>query len=48
MMTRHSTMIVGPTGGGKTVVVQTMGKAQTLMGIPTKIITLNPKVSSNF
>lgn len=28
MMTRHSTMIVGPTGGGKTVVLNTMVDAQ--------------------
>lgn len=47
MMTRHSTMIVGPTGGGKTVVINTLIKAQTYMGLPTKCITLNPKVSSN-
>lgn len=46
MMTRHSTMIVGPTGGGKTVVINTLIKAQTFMGLPTKCITLNPKVSS--
>lgn len=47
MMTRHSTMIVGPTGGGKTVVINTLIKAQTHMGLPTKCITLNPKVSSH-
>ncbi|KAI8122976.1 axonemal, Dynein heavy chain 10 [Lucilia cuprina] len=46
MMTRHSTMIVGPTGGGKTVVINTLIKAQTFMGLPTKCITLNPKACS--
>lgn len=46
MLTRHSTMLVGPTGGGKTVVLETLVKAQTTMGMPTKCITLNPKVKS--
>jgi dynein heavy chain len=44
MMTRHSTMIVGPTGGGKTVVLNTLIKAQTALGLPTKCTVLNPKV----
>lgn len=47
MMTRHSTMIVGPTGGGKSVVIQTLAQAQTALGLPTKMFTLNPKVSTN-
>lgn len=46
MMTRHSTMIVGPTGGGKTVVIQTLQKAQTSLGLPTKLYILNPKACS--
>lgn len=47
MLTRHCTMIVGPTGGGKTVVINTLVKAQTTMGITTKCITLNPKVRTS-
>uniref|UniRef100_A0A6E8V0M9 Dynein heavy chain 10, axonemal n=1 Tax=Anopheles coluzzii TaxID=1518534 RepID=A0A6E8V0M9_ANOCL len=46
MMTRHSTMVVGPTGGGKTVVINTLIKAQTNMGLPTKCTVLNPKACS--
>ena len=46
MMTRHSTMIVGPTGGGKTVVIQTLQKAQTALDLPTKLYVLNPKACS--
>lgn len=48
MLTRHCTMIVGPTGGGKSVVLSTLVKAQTSMGKPTRCITLNPKVSIYF
>ena len=29
MMTRHTTMVVGPTGGGKSVVIKTLAEAQT-------------------
>ena len=28
MMTRHTTMVVGQTGGGKTVIINTLAKAQ--------------------
>lgn len=48
MLTRHCTMIVGPTGGGKSVVINTLVQAQISMGIPTKCVTLNPKVSEEF
>lgn len=44
MMTRHCTMLVGPTGGGKTVIIQTLVKAQTNLGLPTKLTVVNPKV----
>jgi dynein heavy chain len=46
MKTRHTTMIVGPTGGGKTVIIETLAKAQTLMGNPTKLFVINPKAQS--
>ncbi|XP_058809033.1 dynein axonemal heavy chain 10 [Phymastichus coffea] len=46
MMTRHSTMVVGPTGGGKTTVIQALCDAQTLLGTPTKLAILNPKACS--
>ncbi|CRL07346.1 CLUMA_CG020322, isoform A [Clunio marinus] len=46
MLTRHCTMVVGPTGGGKSVVINTLVKAQTAMGITTKCVTLNPKACS--
>jgi dynein heavy chain, axonemal len=44
MMTRHTTMVVGPTGAGKSVIINTLGEglhAET--GIPTKIKTMNSK-----
>lgn len=45
MMTRHSTMIIGPTGGGKTVIIESLCNAQTKLGRPTKLFILNPKVN---
>jgi len=39
-------MIVGPTGGGKSVVLNTLAAAQTKMGIHTKLYTINPKERS--
>ncbi|XP_059059014.1 dynein axonemal heavy chain 10 [Achroia grisella] len=46
MMTRHCSMLVGPTGGGKSVILQTLVKAQTNLGLPTKLTVLNPKACS--
>ncbi|RKO94122.1 dynein heavy chain and region D6 of dynein motor-domain-containing protein [Blyttiomyces helicus] len=43
MLTRHTSMVVGPTGGGKSVVIETLAKAQTKLGISTKLYTLNAK-----
>jgi len=44
MMTRHTTMIVGPTGGGKSVVLNTLCGTQTAMGLPTKLTVINAKM----
>ncbi|XP_068610937.1 dynein axonemal heavy chain 10 [Brachionichthys hirsutus] len=46
MMTRHTTMIVGPTGGGKSVVISTLCQSQTKMGLHTRLYPLNPKAMS--
>ncbi|CAG5923192.1 unnamed protein product [Menidia menidia] len=46
MMTRHTIMIVGPTGGGKSVVINTLCQAQTKLGLHTKLYPLNPKAMS--
>ncbi|CAH3028713.1 unnamed protein product, partial [Porites evermanni] len=43
MLTRHTTMIVGPTGGGKTVVINTLAQAQTRLGMSTKLYLMNAK-----
>jgi dynein heavy chain len=44
MMTRHTTMIVGPTGGGKSVVLNALCQTQTNMGLPTKLTVINSKM----
>eukprot|EP00899_Mesostigma_viride_P018540 jgi/Mesvir1/26688/Mv20468-RA.1 len=46
MLTRHTTMVVGQTGGGKSVIIQTLARAQTKMGVHTKLYVLNPKAQS--
>jgi MoxR-like ATPase len=44
MQTRHTTMVVGPTGGGKSVVIQTLAKAEKrARGVTVKLLVLNPK-----
>ncbi len=43
MQTRHTSMLVGPSGGGKSVILDTLAKAQTRMGLQTKLYILNPK-----
>ena len=43
MLTRHTTMVVGNTGGGKTVVINALAEAQTKLGLQTKLYTLNAK-----
>jgi dynein heavy chain len=39
-------MIVGPAGGGKSVVIDSLAKAQTKLGITTKLYILNAKAVS--
>lgn len=46
MLTRHCVMVVGPTGGGKSVVIDTLARAQTALGFPTKLYPINPKAQT--
>ena len=46
MQVRHTSMTVGHSGGGKTVVINTLCAAQGELGIPTKIYPINPKAQS--
>lgn len=46
MGTRHSVMVVGGTSGGKSVVINTLKRAQDKLGLPTKLYTLNPKAQT--
>ncbi|CBH10362.1 dynein heavy chain, putative [Trypanosoma brucei gambiense DAL972] len=43
MQTRHTSMVVGPTGGGKSTVIDCLCKSQTQLGLPTKLFVVNPK-----
>ena len=43
LFTRHTTMIVGPTGGGKTTALATLLRAQVITGMPSKQFVINPK-----
>ena len=45
LMTRHTVMVVGQTGGGKSVILQTLARSQTKMGKRTTMNVLNPKVN---
>lgn len=45
---RHCTILIGSTGGGKSVIINTLVKAQHEMGLQTKLIVLNPKVKCKF
>lgn len=45
MQTRHTTMVVGPTGAGKSVIINTLAAAlKDEVGGPTSIYTINPKM----
>ena len=47
MLSRHTSMIVGPTGGGKSVGLQTLQSALLpSFGLSVKIFTLNPKAQT--
>ncbi|CAK4656794.1 hypothetical protein LEN26_006663 [Aphanomyces euteiches] len=47
MLVRHTTMIVGPTGGGKSLVLQTLANASKIaLDEIVKIFVLNPKAQS--
>jgi dynein heavy chain len=45
MITRHTTMVVGPTGSGKSVILNQLARAlKDTTGIATKIDIINPKM----
>ncbi|KAA0154745.1 hypothetical protein FNF29_02274 [Cafeteria roenbergensis] len=47
MLVRHTTMVVGPTGGGKTVVIETLAKAsEPAFNRRVVTFTLNPKAQT--
>jgi dynein heavy chain, axonemal len=47
LMTRHSVMLVGPTGAGKSVILQTLARAQARVGNRTSLHVINPKVEGS-
>ena len=46
MLTRHTTMVVGNTGGGKSVVIKALADAQNRLKMVTKLYTLNAKATT--
>lgn len=45
MGTRHTTMVVGPTGSGKSVIINSLATSlKEYNGVPTRIDTINPKM----
>ena len=46
MLTRHTTMVVGNTGGGKSVIINTLARSQTKLGTTTKLHIVNPKAQT--
>lgn len=45
MLTRHTTMVVGPTGAGKSVILQTLAQARKEdEEVNVRIDTMNPKM----
>jgi len=45
MQTRHTTMVVGPTGAGKSVVIDALAHSlKEFLGSTTYIYTINPKM----
>ena len=45
MLTRHTTMVVGPTGAGKSVVIDTLAKSlKGFLGSTTVTYVINPKM----
>lgn len=45
MQTRHTTMVVGPTGSGKSVILNVLGQSlKEETGIPTRLDVINPKM----
>jgi len=47
-MTRHTTMVVGPTGGGKSVIIKTLCEAQTKYAHESIYVTLKFTSLLNF
>ncbi|VDM31178.1 unnamed protein product [Hydatigera taeniaeformis] len=43
MQTRQASMVVGPTCGGKSVIIKALFGAKKKIGVATSLITLNPK-----